>query len=185
MPDQRPPDVRTPGASTPNADSVPFGKREEERSLPWVAMAIGAAVLGLAIVAVILFSRGGDENRSGQTDPYAANLKFTELKLSASENFVGGNVTYLDGTLTNSGTKTVNGVTVELTFHNTLNEVVQKETMRVKGLTQAGPYPDIVDLRSAPIAPGKSRTMRLTLDHISADWNRVAPDIKVTSVSFQ
>src|SRR4051794_39455292 len=56
MPDERPKD-----ASTPNADPVPFGKREEERSLPWVPMAIGAALLGLAIVAVIFFSRGGDE----------------------------------------------------------------------------------------------------------------------------
>lgn len=153
--------------------------------MPWVPMAIGAALLALVIGGVILLSRSGEQAATGQAHPYGANLRFTDLKVSASENFVGGNVTYLDGVLTNAGDRTVNAVSVELTFRNTLNEVVQKETLRVMALSQSGPYPDLIDLRSAPIAPGKSRTVRLTLDHISADWNRVAPDIKVTNVSFQ
>jgi hypothetical protein len=135
---------------------------------------MGAVLLLVVIVALIFFSRGGEENPSGKAHPYAANLKFNDLS----------NVTYLDGELANTGDKTVNGVTLQLTFYNTLNEVVQKETVRVMALTQSGPYPDIVDLRSAAIAPGKSRRIRITLDHISADWNRSAPDIKVTSVSF-
>lgn len=169
----------------PERDAVPLGQQEPERSMPWVPMAIGAALLALVIGGVILLSRSGEQTATGQAHPYGASLKFTDLKVSASENFVGGNVTYLDGTLTNAGDKKVTAVSVELTFHNTLNEVVQKETLRVMGLSQSGPYPDIIDLRSAPIPPGKSRAMRLTLDHISADWNRSAPDIKVTNVSFQ
>jgi hypothetical protein len=169
----------------PEHDPVPLGQPEDERSTPWIPMAIGAALLGLVVAGFILFGRSDEPAGNGQPHPYAANLKFTELKLSAAENFVGGNVTYLDGVLTNTGTKTVNGVTVELVFHNTLNEVVQKEAMGVRVLSQAGPYPDVVDLHAAPIAPGKSRPIRLTLEHISADWNRAAPDIKVTKVSFQ
>jgi hypothetical protein len=183
MPDTapRPPD-KDPASLGPGS----FGPRkEDERSMPWIPMAIGAALLALIVVALIFFSRSSEPGANGQAHPYSANLKFTDLKLSASENFVGGDVTYLDGVLANTGDKTVNGVTVELTFHNTLKEVVQKETLRVRGLSTTGPYPDLVDLRSAPLAAGKSRAIRLTLDHISADWDRSAPDIKVTSVSFQ
>jgi len=163
----------------------PLGPPQPETTLPWIAMGIGAALLGVLIVGFIFASRNDQPANSGQPHAYSANLKFTDLKLSAAENFVGGNVTYLDGQLTNTGDKTVNGVTVELVFRNTLNEVVQKESMRVRALTQGGPYPDVVDLRSALLAPGKSRPIRLTLEHISADWNRAAPEIKVTNVSFQ
>jgi hypothetical protein len=158
--------------------------REEEGGAPWMPIGIGAALVVVVIAALVFFSRGGPAP-SGQAHPYAANLKFSDLKLSAAENFVGGNVTYLDGELANSGDRTVNGATVELTFRNALNEVVQKESQRVMALATSGPYPDVLDLRSAPIAPGKARVIRLTLEHISADWNRAYPEIKVTSVSFQ
>jgi hypothetical protein len=157
--------------------------REEEHRPPWAPIGIGVALVLVVIGAVVLFTRS--EAPRHEAHPYAANLKFTDLRLSAAENFVGGNVTYLDGAVTNAGDKTVNGITVDLTFHNQLGEVVQDETLRVMALSSAGPYPDVLDLHSAPIGPGKSRNFRLTLEHISGDWNRAAPDVKVTSVSFQ
>jgi len=166
--------MSSPPPASPEHEEHPLGRQPQgETTLPWIAMGIGAALLS------------DERANSGQPHPYAPNLKFTDLKLSAAENFVGGNVTYLDGQLANTGDKTVNAATVELVFHNTLNEVVQKESMGVRVLSQAGPYPDVVDLHAAPLAPGKSRPIRFTLEHISADWNRVAPDIKVTNVSFQ
>jgi hypothetical protein len=161
-----------------------LGQSEEPRA-PWIPVGIGAALVVVVIGALIFFSRSEAPSGAGAAHPYAASLQFADLKLSAAENFVGGNVTYLDGVLANTGARTVNGVTVELTFRNSLSEVVQRETMRVMALSEAGPYPDTRDLRAAPLAPGKSRPIRLTLEHISADWNRAAPDIKVTSVSFQ
>ena len=169
----------------PEQDGPQFGRGEGERSTPWVPIGIGAALVVVVICALILFSRSDAGPATGEPHPYSANMKFTDLELSAETNFVGGDVTYLDGTLTNGGDKTVNGVTVDLTFHNTLNEVVQHETLKVMALSTSGPYPDILDLRSAPLGPGKSRKIRLTLEHISADWNRAAPDIKITNVSFQ
>ena len=164
-------------------EPLQLGQSGGEERAPWAPIGIGVALIVLVIGALIFFSRSEAPNASGEPHPYAANLRFADLKLSAAENFVGGSVTYLDGTLTNSGDKTVNNVAVELTFRNTLGEVVQKESMRVMALDESGPYPDIRDLRTAPIAPGKSRPIRLTLEHISADWNRAAPDIKITNVS--
>ncbi len=172
-------------ADEPQQDGPQFGPGDDERTVPWVPIGIGAALVIVVVCALIVFSRGNAGPSSGEPHPYSANLKFSDLELSAETNFVGGDVTYLDGTLTNGGDKTVNGVDVDLTFHNTLNEVVQHEPLKVMALSTSGPYPDILDLRSAPIAPGKTRNVRLTLEHISADWNRAAPDIKITNVSFQ
>jgi hypothetical protein len=172
-------------ADEPQQDGPHFGREEDERSLPWVPVGIGAALIIVVIGALIVFSRSDAGTSGGQVHPYSANLKFSDLTLSAATNFVGGDVTYLDGKLANTGDKTVNSVTVDLTFHNTLSEVVQHETLKVMALSTSGPYPDILDLRSAPVGPGKTRNIRLTLEHISADWNRAAPDIKITDVSFQ
>jgi hypothetical protein len=164
-------------------EPLQLGQSGDEERAPWAPIGIGVVLIVLVIGALIFFSRSEAPSTSGEPHPYAASLKFADLKLSTAENFVGGSVTYLDGTLTNSGDKTVSNVSVELTFRNTLGEVVQKESMRVMALDESGPYPDIRDLRAAPIAPGKSRPIRLTLEHISADWNRAAPDIKITNVS--
>ena len=167
------------------ADDFQLGQQERERPVPWVAIGVGAGLVVLAVAVLILFTRNQAPASTAGPHPYAASLKFTDLKLSAAQNFVGGDVTYLDGQLTNAGDKTVQGVTVELTFYNTIREVVQRERLRVMALSTSGPYPDSVDLSSAPLAPGKARAIRLTLEHISADWDRTAPEIKVTSVSFQ
>lgn len=166
-------------------EPLQLGQSSEEQRTPWAPIGIGVAVVVLVVGALIFFSRSGAPAASDKPHPYAASLKVTDLRLSAAENFVGGSVTYLDGKLTNAGDKTVNGVSVELTFHNTLGEVVQREPMRVMVLDESGPYADIRDLRTAPLAPGQSRPIRLTLEHISADWDRAAPGIKVTSVSFK
>jgi len=166
-------------------EPLQLGQSSEAERAPWAPIGIGVALVVLVIVALVFFSRNDAPACSGKPHPYAASLQFTDLKLSAAENFVGGSVTYLDGTLANNGDKTVSGVSVDLTFRNTLGEVVQHESMRVMALDESGPYADIRDLASAPIAPGKSRPIRLTLEHISADWDRTAPEIRITNVNFK
>jgi hypothetical protein len=148
-------------------------------------------VIGLIVVMVIVGalaflgrSHGPSPN---QVDPYAANLQASEMKLSQADNFVGSRVTYLDFKLTNTGPKTVTGGQVEATFRNTLNEVVQKETLPLRVLVpnQLAGYPDLVDLSLASLAPGASRTIRVTLEHVSGDWNQAAPDLRFVSIQVK
>jgi hypothetical protein len=115
--------------------------------------------------------------------PYAANLKFSDAKMSAAENFIGATVSYIDGTVTNSGDKTVTHVVVEVVFRDELGQVAQQEEMPLRVLHTGGPYPDAVDLSVAPLAPGQAQPFRLTFDSISAQWNRQYPEIKVTDVT--
>ena len=46
---------------------------------------------------------------SAPLDAYAASLPITRLAMSESANFAGGKVTYLDGHIANSGSRTVTG----------------------------------------------------------------------------
>jgi len=160
-----------------------------EDETPWVAIIVGGLFLLLGIAALILLTRPDESSRQAAAPrgphAYAEKLQFEELKMTAVENFVGGKVTYLEGKLTNTGDRTVAGISVEAVFRNSLREVVQKETLVVKVHQPVGTYTDVVDLKAAPLKPGESRGFRLTFGHISADWNRAYPELTVVGVAFQ
>jgi hypothetical protein len=109
------------------------------------------------------------------------------MQISRANNFVGATVTYLDCRVTNTGDRTVTGARAELTFRNTLNEVVQKEIVPIRVLhtNQLGGNEDIVDLSLAPLSPGQTQGIRLVLEHVSNDWNRSFPDLRLVNLSYQ
>lgn len=148
----------------------------------WKPIAIG--VVGVVVVVgIVAFLLRSQPKGATAPHPYAANLKLSDLKMSAAENFVGASVTYLDGTVTNSGDKTVTHATVHLEFKDSVEQVAQTEDIPLRVLQTAGPYPDTVDLSAAPLAPGQSKAFRLTLEHVSDSWNREYPGLQVTDVT--
>jgi hypothetical protein len=102
--------------------------------------------------------------------------------MSAAENFVGATVSYVDGTVTNSGGKTVTHAIVEVNFKDDMGQLAQREEIPMQVLKTTGPYPEAVDFSVSPLGPGQSKTFRLTFESISAQWNRQYPDIQVTDV---
>ncbi len=103
--------------------------------------------------------------------------------MSAAENFVGATVTYLDGTVTNTADKTVTHAMIHVSFKDALGQIVQLEDLPLRILQTSGPYPEAVDLSASPLAPGQSKPIRLTFEHVSADWNHEYPELQVTDVS--
>jgi hypothetical protein len=159
--------------------------RQESQQRNWTFIVGLIAVLAV-VGAIILFTRHSGKTTQ-QVDPYVSKLQISNAKVSAAENYVGGTVTYLDATITNTGDKTLEAADMNLVFHNTLNEVVQKETMPLHVLVenQMGGYPDLVDMSRSPILPGHSKDVRMTLEHISADWNQVAPDMQLVNLKLR
>lgn len=155
----------------------------EERDLSRVI--IFAAVAGVIVVTLAIAFVLREPPKTPKTvSPYAANLKFSDFKMSAAENFVGSTVSYIDGTVTNSGDKTVTHVVVEVVFKDEVGQMAQDEPdVPLRALRTTGPYPEAVDLSISPLSPGQSRPFRLTFDHISAQWNRQYPEIRVTDVT--
>ncbi len=145
---------------------------------------IGVAMVVVVVGLIVLFSRG-KATGPAVAHPYAPYVKFSDLKMSQAENFVGSSVTYVDGTVTNTGDKTVTHATVHVQFKNSMEQIVQVEDLPLQVLQTGGPYPDAVDLSLSPLARGQSKPFRLTFEHISADWNQAYPELRVTDVAVK
>jgi hypothetical protein len=158
---------------------------QRERSTTVPAIIGGIVLVVLVVGAIAILSRKSGSSARHEPHPYSEKLKFSDLHMSTSANFVGATVTYLDGKVTNVGDKTVTGATAQVTFRNSLNEVAQREDLPLRILVTTGPYPDAVDMSQAPLAPGQTRDFRLTLEHISADWNQVYPELRITHVDLK
>jgi hypothetical protein len=154
-------------------------ERDSSRRIIFLAVAV---VLVVAVVVSLLL-RTEPKAASGLPPAYAANLKLSDLKMSAAENFVGATVSYVDGTVTNSGSKTVTRAAVEVIFKDDMGQVAQKEDLPLRALKTSGPYHEAVDLTVSPLSPGQSQPFRLTFESISAQWNHQYPEIQVTDVT--
>src|SRR5207248_10506176 len=126
---------------------------ERDTSRRSIVIAIAVIVAIAAMVAIALRQR---PKLQPAPPAYAANLKFSDLKMSQAQNFVGATVTYVDGTLNNVGDKTVTRVLVQVTFKDLYDQVAQIENVPLRVLQTGGPYPDTVDLTVSPLAAGQS-----------------------------
>jgi hypothetical protein len=154
----------------------------EERSSNLRSILLGLTLVVL-VVGIAAFLLRTDSKIANAPPAYAASLKFSDMKMSAAENFVGATVTYLDGTVTNGGDKTVSHATVSVSFKDSLGQVVQAEDVSLRILQTSGPYPEAVDLRVAPLVPAQSKPFRLIFEHVTADWNHEYPELQVTEVA--
>lgn len=147
-----------------------------------IIIAVVALVLA-ALVAIFVFHQHSAVSRVGaaaerlpalnaEQQAYLTSFAFADLRMSAATNFLGETVTYLDGSVTNTGSKPVSRLDVELNFVDTLNQVVLRET--------AHPLAN----RPKPLGPGESHAFRLTFDHMPADWNQAPPRVRPVYVEF-
>jgi hypothetical protein len=158
----------------------------DQQKRNWTPIIIGAVVVAVVVAALAIFGRT-PAPVTPQEDPYAAKLQVSDAQLEGLENFVGGTVNNLDFKLTNAGDRTVSGAHVQLAFKNQLGEVTQTETVPVRAVepNQLGGYPDQVELSKSPIAPGQSKNIRITLEHISAEWDRNVPEMKFVNIRYK
>jgi hypothetical protein len=75
----------------PNAN--PTTEPEESSLRP---ILVGIVIVGIVVGILALIFRA-EQKKPAPPPAYAANLKFSDLKTSAAQNFVGATVSYLDG----------------------------------------------------------------------------------------
>jgi hypothetical protein len=105
--------------------------------------------------------------------------------MSTAQNFVGAQVTYIDGTMTNAGDRTVTRILAHVVFRDSMSQLAQADDVPLRALRTTGPYPDAVDLNILPLAPGQSQQFRITFEHVSAEWNGAYPELAVTEVTLK
>ncbi len=152
----------------------------EERQLP-VGL-IAATVAGLLLLAGILYLGRPSKQTIAPPTPerlpplgaaeqaYLPNLQFSELKMSRAANFLGQEVTYLDGVITNAGSRRVRAIEIMLDFKDLVGQTVLRETARPLGR------------RPSPLPPGGTREFRLSFEHVPLMWNQALPEIRVTGL---
>src|SRR5260221_3945056 len=89
------------GLIQPNTN--PTTERQESSLRP---ILVGIVIVGVVVGMLALIFRA-EQKKPAVPPAYAANLKFSELKTSAAQNFVGATVSYIDGVITNTGDKAV------------------------------------------------------------------------------
>jgi hypothetical protein len=142
-------------------------------------------VLVAVVVGVLALALRSEVKKPAPPPPYAANLKFSDMKTSAAQNFVGATVSYIDGVVTNAGDQTVIHAVVQVTFKDDMGQTAQREELPIRVLRTGGPYDEAVDLNLSPLMPGQSKPFRLTFENISAQWNHAYPELAITQVSVK
>ena len=155
----------------------PSNYQEGKRSLPvgvLVALAFVAVVLlGLYLLVARQSSTTRPADPSQEAVAYAERLSVAELRMSAEENFLGQQVVYLDGKLTNRGDKAIRQLSVRLFFRDTLSQVVLRDDQ------------EVIKARSAPLSPGETREFRLLFDRIPDSWNLQVPQFQLVTLQLQ
>ena len=160
----------------------PAQQQEEKRNI--LPMAIGGVIVLVLIIGVVLLTRAGKPANTSAGDPNLAKLQVSGLHMATAENFAGGSVTYIEGKLTNSTARKVTAASVQVMFKNSLGEIAQKDTLPVTVLLPNTPYVDYGLIDRAPLAPGQTRDFRLTLEHVTTDWDGQVPAVKVVSIAY-
>ncbi len=150
----------------------------------WLPMAGGAALLLAILLAIFLIGRSGKPADSNPKDPNLAKLQISDLHMATAQNFAGGSVTYIEGKITNTTDRKITDARVDVLFKNSLGETAQKDTLPVTILLRTTPYVDYGSIESSPLMPGQARDFRLTLEHVSTDWDGQVPQVRVVTVSY-
>jgi hypothetical protein len=156
-----------------------------ENQTPWPAVIIGFVFMAVVVGLFILISHKPQKPSTNTPSAYAVHMQLQDVKLSQAENFVGGTVTYIEGQIANTGDKTVTRATVAAVFKDSMAQVVQQEELPLQVLDRSGPYPQAIALQLSPLKPQQQREFRLTLSHVSSDWNQQVPELKVMNVETQ
>src|SRR5882724_3554778 len=156
----------------------PSPLNSEEHDSKLIPMLLGLGVVVVVVGLAVFLLR---EKPKVATPPpaYVANVRISDLKTSAAENFVGASVNYVDGTVTNAGDKTLTHAVVRVTFKDSMGQVAQIEDIPLRILEKTARYDDAIDLSGSPLPAGASAPFRLTFEHISAEWNHEYPDVQV------
>lgn len=180
------PGIRTGGSREALFTGGAALQQREARS--WKPLGIAGGVV-LVVVALLLLAGRHARQAANPGGPglapaaaYAGSLAITDVQMSDSTNLSGGKETYLDGNITNRGTQTVHGITVQVAFRDFNGQMTGKETQPLYLIHFRQPYIDTELVGAEPIKPGQSRQFRLIFDATPATWDGAYPTVRIINV---
>jgi hypothetical protein len=166
-----------------------FGSQPEERaSYPILAWGVAALIVLVVAGAFLYLGRKKPSAAPSSLQPpdaYAASLPMSQFAMSESTNLSGGKLTYLDGHVSNAGSRTVAGVTVQVVFQNDEAMAPQIYTVPLTLIRMKEPYIDTEAVSADPLKPGDDREFRLTFETVPANWNTQMPAVRVIQTELK
>lgn len=154
-----------------------------ERSGFPAAFAVGVVITLVLAGGLVLLSRvtrphlagAGQKPPFGPTEQaYAPQVHFQPGEMSQSSNLLNQEFTYVAGTVTNVGNRTLRALNVNLEFHDPFHQVILRDAQT------------LIDPAGKPLGPGQSRTFQVTLGaHLPSEWNREYPLVRITGMILE
>ncbi len=172
------PEPLTPTSRSPNEPA--------DRAFPATAVGIAGGLIAIIVAVLVALSTRHHPTSPDQEQPlapYASSLALSHLVMSESTSLSGGKSTFLDGHVTNRGTQTISGITVQVFFRNDEGMPPHLEVEPIALIRTREPYIDTQPISQNPIRPGEDREFRLIFEAIPSNWNTQLPDVHVIDVS--
>lgn len=156
-------------------------ERAEGNRFP-VAFLAGVIVVFVIVAGVVLLSRTSHTGGSALAEKlpfgpaeqaYTARIHFKDIQMARATNFLNQEFTYVAGTISNDGTRTIRQLEVTMEFHDPFNQVVLRETRQLMGSN------------ARPLTGGNTREFQVSLDHVPAEWDQQYPAIRVTGLVLE
>jgi hypothetical protein len=103
---------------------------------------------------------------------YVSNIAVENIALSRAENFLHQEVTILNAQVTNRGSQPVLALYLQVQFDDSLGQIALRESRPVLGTPPA------------PLAPGQTRTVEISFDHVPPSWNMQQPAVHVANLQL-
>ena len=154
----------------------------EDRSRLGGSFAVGLVIVLLVFGGFYFAMRFSSQSKPAAEKPlafgateqaYVANLDFENLEMSAFENMLHQKVTYLNGDVSNKGTRAVRAVDVTVVFYDPTRKVLLRETRRIVGNG------------TRPLETGETRDFQIGFETLPAGWNHQFPAIHVTGLDLE
>jgi len=159
------------------------GRGSEERSGFPEAFVAGLGIVFIVGACVVLLTRHSRTQQVAAAaaklpfgpaeQAYASNIQISDVKMARAMNLLKQEFTYVGGTVTNNGARSVAGLVVAIEFRDPFNQVVLRDTQQLIGA------------RNATLAPGQHRDFEVAVEHVPAQWNQQPPTFRVTGLLFQ
>jgi hypothetical protein len=154
-------------------------KGQERNWMPWI---VALVVIGCGLALAFWLGRP-PANSEGAVDPYAKFVVLANVQVSQASNFAGDQLTYVDGTIENRGTRTITAMTLQAAFPNETGDAPQILQAPVSLIRSRDPYVDTQPLSIAPLPPSKTQDFRLVFDNVSPMWSQAPPQLRIADMS--
>lgn len=154
----------------------------EERSRMGGPFLIGAVVVFVVFAAFYFAMRFSGGNTPTVQKPlafgaaeqaYVSEIQFANFNLSRFENMLHQQVTYLNGDISNKGSRAIRAAEITVEFYDKENRVALRDTRRIIGNG------------SQPLGSGESRDFQIGFEAIPISWNGKFPSVRITGLDLE